>query len=339
MACQRSLMGAHEQDLARVLGQRESVMVGAGQTTISAPWGPALAVLLEQALNEEIESLDGGSRARPDNVPMPTRAMFGPRTPQSPTVATELDTVIDDLAETTRQQLTKMYNARVAAPARVEADSATPAARTEPSPPPSRATERPRATERVVRAPRPGRRKVVIGIVLLVTALLGVRYVRSALASDAAAAVRNPSTPVDNLPWRTVRYGDVLVELPTKSSSATLDDSAGISYRYDRYVLPDVTFTVTVRAPNPTLVSDSALRSYSSSVAGQLGGRMMFGLARDVTFGTSFSASLELPDGPAQMYVLSSIGSVIELQADIPEQSSGRALKIYERVIRSFAPA
>ena len=66
---------------------------------------------------------------------------------------------------------------------------------------------------------------------------------------------------------------------------------------------------------------------------------MMFGLARDVTFGTSFSASLELPDGPAQMYVLSSIGSVIELQADIPEQSSGRALKIYERVIRSFAPA
>ena len=100
MACQRSLMGAHEQDLARVLGQRESVMVGAGQTTISAPWGPALAVLLDQALNEEIESLDRGSRARPDNVPMPTRAMFGPRTPQSPTVATEPDTVIDDLAET-----------------------------------------------------------------------------------------------------------------------------------------------------------------------------------------------------------------------------------------------
>lgn len=310
MACRRSLMGAPDQDLASILGQRESVMVGEGQTANRAPWGPALTARVEQALNEEIEPHEGRSDARPDNVV---------------------------LAETTRQQLTKMYDARVTAPALVEADIATPATRPEPSR--ARARARPRATERVVRTPRPGRRKAVLGIVLLVAALLGVRYVRSAFANDAAAALRDPSTPVDSLPWRTVRYGDILVELPTNSSSATLDNSTGSSYRYDRYVLPDVTLTVTVSAPNPTLSTDAALRSYTSSVATQLGGRLLLGLARDVTFGTSFSASLKLPDGPAQMYILRTSGSLIELRADIANQSSGRALKIYERVIRSFAPA
>jgi hypothetical protein len=144
---------------------------------------------------------------------------------------------------------------------------------------------------------------------------------------------------VDKLPWRTVRYGDTLVDLPTHASSATLVDASGSPYRYDRYVLPDITFTITARAPMPGLSSDAALRSYATSIASQLGGRLLVGVARDVTFGTSFSASVELPEGPAQLYVLSTSDSLIELQAEIDDGENGRALKIYEQVIRSFNPA
>jgi hypothetical protein len=163
--------------------------------------------------------------------------------------------------------------------------------------------------------------------------------VRGALGGDDAAAVRDPTTAVDKLPWRTVRYGDVLVDMPTHASSATLADASGSSYRYDRYVLPDLTLTITVRDAAPSLSSDAALRSYSTSIASQLGGRVLVGVARDVTFGTSFAANLDLPDGPAQLYVLSTRGSLIELHADISDESSGRALRIYEQIIRSFSPA
>ena len=38
-------------------------------------------------------------------------------------------------------------------------------------------------------------------------------------------------------------------------------------------------------------------------------------------------------------YVLSTRGSLIELHADISDEASGRALKIYEQIIRSFSPA
>jgi hypothetical protein len=272
--------------------------------------------------------------------------MFGPRSPAAPMVISndhdrstadaERDSEVDDLAETTRQQLTKMYDARLAAPVLVDGDAAAPA----PQPAPTRAPARSRpSTPRAVRPQRLGRRKLLIAVALLVVAVLGVRYVRGALAKNDAAAVRDPNTAVESLPWHTVRYGEILVDLPTKASTATLDDTSGNSYRYDRYVLPDVTFTVTVRSAIPSLSSDAALRGYTTSVVSQLGGRVLNGVARDVTFGTSFSASVDLPDGPAQMYVLSTSGSVIELRADIPRESSGRALKIYERVIRSFAPA
>jgi hypothetical protein len=340
-------MGAPDQDLASVLGQRESVLVGEGQVANRAPWGPALTALLEQALNEEIEPLETRAVARPDSVPMPIRAMFGARTPMAPNaapgeparVAAEpaRDSEVDDLAETTRQQLTKMYDARVAAPVLVEPEATPPAAR--PDAPPSRATVIRRERTRVEGASRSGRRKLLYAIVLLVVAVLGVRYVRSALANDNAAAVRDPTTAVDKLPWRTVHYGDMLVAMPTHASSATLVDGTGGSYHYDRYVLPDVTFTITVRDAVPSLSSDAALRSYTTSVASQLGGRVLAGIARDVTFGTSFAASLDLPDSPAQLYVLNTRDSLIELRADIPDDASGRALKIYEQVIRSFSPA
>jgi hypothetical protein len=340
-------MGTPEQDLASVLGQRETSLVAVGDTKTRAPWGPALTALLDQALNEEIEPLETRVVSRPDTVPMPSRAMFGPHTPAPASGFPDeagratADQVgapeVDDLAETTRQQLTRMYDARVAAPALVDSDASASAPRTDPAP--ARPARRRATTSRVERTPHPGRRKLLLGVVLLVVAVLAVRYVRHALAGDDAAVVNDPTTAVDKLPWRTVRYGDVLVQLPTHASSATLSDASGSSYRYDRYVLPDLTLTVTMHAAEPSLHSDAALRSYTTSLAGQLGGRLLLGASSDVTFGTAFSANLDLPEGQAQMYVLSTRDALIEVQAELRDEETGRAAKIYERVIRSFTPA
>jgi hypothetical protein len=103
-------------------------------------------------------------------------------------------------------------------------------------------------------------------------------------------------------------------------------------------VLPDVTLSVTVHEGAPALATDGALRGYAQSLAAQLGGRMLNGTASDATFATAFSARLDLPGGPAYLYLLSMNGELVELRADIPDEASGRAVRIYEQVIRSFQP-
>jgi len=116
-------------------------------------------------------------------------------------------------------------------------------------------------------------------------------------------------------------------------------DPAGVgTYRYERYVLPDVTLSVTVRSATSALATEVSLRSYASELAEQSGGRLTSGFARDVTFGTAFSASIEQPAGSAYLYVLSARNELIEVQADLTGPPGGRATRIYEQLIRSITP-
>ena len=64
----------------------------------------------------------------------------------------------------------------------------------------------------------------------------------------------------------------------------------------------------------------------------------ILGFARDVTFGTAFSASIEQPAGSAYLYVLSTRSELIEVQADLTGPPGGRATRIYEQLIRSITP-
>lgn len=345
VACRRSLMGSPEQDLERVLAQREALLAGEEQSQGRAPWGPALTALVAQAV---AVGRDQVTAAQPESVPAMTRVAFdallavpdrievmaGSRAtspsrdaPEARPMALDCDeTPNDAVAEATRQQLARMYDTRLAAPGPIDADR------------PEGAPRRDTSASRPDRGPRKGRGKVLLALALAVGVVVGVRYIRATLADGDRAAAQNPTTPVDKLPWQLVQYGQVTVQMPTVASTATRDTTSGGAYRYERFVLPDLTLTVISRDAVASMSTDVSLRSYAGQVAVQLGGRLTTGFARDVTFGTTFSASVDLPEGQSYLYVLSTPTEVVEVRAEIGDPSSGRALKIYERVIRSFSP-
>jgi hypothetical protein len=177
----------------------------------------------------------------------------------------------------------------------------------------------------------------VLVAVVLVVALLGVRAVRGALAGDDGALVRDPTTAVERLPWRTEKYGDLAIAVPTAPVPSEVDAASGFG-RYDRYVLPDVTLTITSRDAVAGLDTDAALRSYATQAAQLAGGGVATGFARDLTFGTAFSATLQTPDGVGYLYVVSTPTGVVVIRADAASVESGRPTRIFEHVIRSVTP-
>ena len=322
LACRRSLMGAPEQELADVIARRESALAGEERSEHRAPWGPAAI--------DTLIAVPADAEAR--HSMMASAAVRAPMDP-SPGLLERDDVVSasDEVAEETRQQLARMYDTRHAAPAPPDADAdARVDALSAPQP------ARPVTPHE--RRSRKGRGKVLLALAAAVAVVLGARYVRATLADQDRVTAQDPSTPVDKLPWHRAQYGSVTVQVPTNASTATLDTATGGAFRYERYVLPDLTLTVTTRDAVASLSNEAGLRSYASQVVVQLGGRLLSGFARDATFGTTFSASIELPEGQSYLYLLSTPTEVIEVRAEVRDSSTGRALKIYERVIRSFNP-
>jgi hypothetical protein len=276
----------------------------------SVPWGPALRTLLDERDREpETEPAD-------DEAPRPPVATAAPTEPDP---------------ELTRQQLSRLYDARTAAPVLVEAES--PRAEADAAPPaPSRG-----AADARVREVRRNRQRAALVVVALVLGYVGLRVVRHAMDDDSAAAVRDPSTAVNALPWRDEAYGELTVRVPTTPDPRTVDAASGYS-RFDRYDLPDVLITITSRAPVPGLATEAGLRTYAAQAAQLGGGGLANGFARDLTFGTAFSATLDVPDGVGYLYVVSTPTEVLEIRADASSTETGRPTRIFEQIIRSVSP-
>ena len=332
VACRRSLMGAPEQEVAKLLEFRAAALAGDERSSGRAPWGPALAAFLE-ARGDAAES--GGSTVATltyaETVVSPDPVSITPND-----VVADRPTLSDGVAETTRLQLARLYDTRVAPP------SAPPSVPTSPSTN-AKATAAPAPRRETSGRPIPQERKkprgrVLLVIVVLVVGLFGVRAARHALADQANATAQNPKTPVDKLPWRFVQYGDLTMNVPIAATTKSGDAGGAGTYRYERYVLPDVTLSVTVHVATNALGTEAGLRSYANGLAEQAGGRLTSGFARDVTFGTAFSASIELPAGSAYLYVLSTRNELIEVQADLTGSPGVRATRIYEQLIRSITP-
>ena len=330
VACRRSLMGAPEQEVASVLEFRAAALAGDEQSSGRAPWGPALAALAEARGELAFES-SGSAVATltyADTAVSPAPASITPSD-----VVADRPTLPDGVAETTRLHLARLYDARVAPPGAAMSPSTNTASPTAVPAPRREVSGRPIPQER-----KKPRGRALLVIVVLVVGVFSVRAARHALADQANATAQNPKTPVDKLPWRTVRYGDLTMSVPIAPTTKSADAGGVGTYRYERYALPDVTFSVTVRSATSALATEVSLRSYASDLAEQSGGRLTSGFARDVTFGTAFSASIEQPAGSAYLYVLSTRSELIEVQADLTGPPGGRATRIYEQLIRSITP-
>ena len=326
LACRGSLMGVEETDVAHVVAQRTTALAMADAAP-SVPWGPALRTLLDERDREpETEPAD-------DDAPRPPVATAAPTEPDP---------------ELTRQQLSRLYDARTAAPVLVEAEA--PRAGADASPPtpsaPPRSATRTRtsraepsrgAADARVREVRRNRQRAALVVVALVLGYVGLRVVRHAMDDDSAAAVRDPSTAVNALPWRDEAYGELTVRVPTTPDPRTVDAASGYT-RFDRYDLPDVLITITSRAPVPGLATEAGLRTYAAQTAQLGGGGLANGFARDLTFGTAFSATLDVPDGVGYLYVVSTPTEVLEIRADASSTETGRPTRIFEQIIRSVSP-
>ena len=324
LACRGSLMGVVAVEPEVLLA---SVGAGAAETTAErghVPWGPGLRALLDEAGVTPVAE----DPATPVAAPAPSAAGAD----ASPDPAS------------TREQLARMYDARTAAP--VVAPAVAPAASVAATagPTTARRTARVRATPaqdardaREATMTTRRRRRIVVAVVMAVVAVLGVRQLRDALHGDDAALARDPTTAVDRLPWRTEAYGDLSVSVPTTPEQSEVDAASGFG-RYDRYVLPDITLTITSRGPVAGLDTDAALRSYASQAAQLAGGAVTSGFARDLTFGTAFSATLQTSEGTGYLYVVSTSSEVLTIRADAASVASGRPTSIFERVIRSVTP-
>ena len=98
-------------------------------------------------------------------------------------MAPDCDETPDDaVAEATRRQLARMYDARLAAPGPIDADR------------PEGAPRRDTTASRPDRGPRKGRGKVLLALALAVGVVVGVRYIRATLADGDRAAAQNPTT-------------------------------------------------------------------------------------------------------------------------------------------------
>lgn len=327
LACRGSLMGVEETDVSHVVAQRTSALAMADAAP-AVPWGPALRTLLDERDREpETEPAD-------DDAPRPPVTTAAPTEPDP---------------ELTRQQLSRLYDARTAAPVLVEAEAPRAGADTA-APTASSAAARPAtrvrtgraaplrgAPDATARAVRRNRQRAALVVVALVLGYVGLRVVRHAMDDDSAAAVRDPSTAVNALPWRDEAYGDLTVKVPTTPDPRAVDAASGYS-RFDRYDLPDVSITITSRAPVPGLATEAGLRTYAAQAAQLGGGGLANGFARDLTFGTAFSATLDVSDGVGYLYIVSTPTEVLEIRADAASTETGRPTRIFEQIIRSVTP-
>jgi hypothetical protein len=417
LACRGSLMGTPALELVDILEMREAALVGAGDSSGRAPWGPGLTALVDEAWNdveppEDDGSLCAGAAAPPDAPPAPVRsrgrastgrfasalidgvpmvpppdprpsafeAAFDVRRAAAPDATPEdtsersepasdaaAETFVDDvfdvrpeavlgvasgvrpgaafavvpdagsdapaatgiadppqrpqdeLAELTRRRLVKLYDARTAAAVLLDVDTPVNA-------------PRPAATvrdETVRRSPRRSRRRALLAVVLVVVAVAAGRSLGDALRAPDQGRIGDVTTPIDKLPWRTVQSGPVRITAPGVPVGA---GSSG----YQRYALPDVDLMVTVRSPAPSLNSDVALRTYTSQLAAQLGGRLIEGFALVSSEGTGFSARLEVDGRTTLLYVLSAPGAVVEVRGDVHAGDPARPQAIFERTINAI---
>ena len=241
------------------------------------------------------------------DVPAADKAADPPQRPQ------------DELAELTRRRLVKLYDARTAAPVLLDVD--TPVNGSRPSPRSTGATAGRRA--------RRSRWRVAVAVVLVAAAIAGGGTVVDLFDAGDQGRLADATTPIDKLPWRTVRSDQLRMIAPGAPVGA-----AGSAYQ--RYALPDLDLMVTVRDPAPSLTSDVALRSYTSQLASLLGGRLIEGFALVSSEGTGFSARLDVDRRTTLLYVLSAPGAVVEVRGDLLSADSVRAQAIFERTINSI---
>ncbi len=241
------------------------------------------------------------------DVPAADRAADPPQRPQ------------DELAELTRRRLVKLYDARTAAPVLLDVD--TPVNGSRPSPRSTGAGSGRRA--------RRSRWRVAIAVVLVVAAIAGGGTLVDLFDADDQGRLTDATTPIDKLPWRTVRSDQVRMIAPGEPVGAT-------GSAYQRYALPDLDLMVTVREPAPSLTSDVALRSYTSQLASLVGGRLIEGSALVSSEGTGFSARLDVDRRTTLLYVLSAPGAVVEVRGDLLGGDPARAQAIFERTINSI---
>ena len=215
VACRRSLMGTTEQEVTSVLEFRAAALAGDEQSSGRAPWGPALTALVEARGEVGFETSESAvaTLTYANAVVSPTPASITP----SDLVA-DPPTLSDGVAETTRLHLARLYDARVAPPSASMSPNANTASPTVAPAPRREVSGRPIPQER-----KKPRGRALLVIVVLAVGLFGVRAARHALADQANATAQNPKTPVDKLPWRTVRFGDLAMSVPIGATTKSAD--------------------------------------------------------------------------------------------------------------------